>query len=240
MPPGAQVQPFDGLIVQRRARQSGGQLGHLVPAQPAQREVNPVLHAGQQPLGGLVQLASRPPVGQDRRDRVHRQAPQRERQRVERLAVGPLQVLDQDDRGRRRGQLSDHLQQLRADGEGRGGRARPGQDGRHRSPGAAEQLVNQAEVQVGLGLIGPGRQHPHVSQGLPGQRALAHPRVALDGDQPRLAVRHLTQGFRDLIELGHPPDEQVRRHQVATATAFAPSTTVSYTFTTSLATTLQS
>ena len=50
----------------------------------------------QHPLRRLVQAVAGPAVDHDGDDRVDRQPPQHERQRLRRLAVGPLQIIDHD------------------------------------------------------------------------------------------------------------------------------------------------
>ena len=116
VPAGLAVQPSGRLLVQRFGPQRAGQRRDLRRVQPAQREEQPVLHAQQQPLGGLVQAVARSAVGHHGDDRVHRQPPQHEHQRLDRLPVGPLQVIDHDGQ---RGSLlfSHHLQQPGAHGK---------------------------------------------------------------------------------------------------------------------------
>ncbi len=75
--------------------------------------------------------------------------------------IGPLQVIDHDgDRSLGR-EFPHHLEQVGARGEGRLRRAVP--IGRQSRPGhitgGLEQLADEAELQVGLGLIGSGGQH---------------------------------------------------------------------------------
>ena len=190
MPAGAPVQPLDGLIIQRPCGERAGQRRDLPLVQPAQRQPQPVFRAPHQPLSRLVQAGAGPAVDHDGDYRVYRQPPQHERQGLHRLAVGPLQVIDHDRRARGL-QLSQHLQQPRAHCERRGSRARPigergGRDGTSGRPG---QLVNDPEVQIGLGLIATGPQQPrpgHPGQAAPHQGRLPHTRIALDGHQPRL------------------------------------------------------
>jgi hypothetical protein len=105
-----------------------------------------------------------------------------------------LQVIDHDGhccRGLLSLLVAHHLQQPRAHRERRGGRLGLARR-RERREGAssrAEQLVDDPEVQVGLGLAGPGRQHPQAAdpgQAPPHQARLPDPGIALDGHQPRL------------------------------------------------------
>ena len=116
VPAGLAVKPPGRLLIQRFGPQRGGQRRDLRRVQPAQREEQPVLHAQQQPLGGLVQAVAGPAVGHHGDDRVHRQPAQHEHQRLHRLPVGPLQVIDHD--GQHASLLfSHHLQQPGAHGK---------------------------------------------------------------------------------------------------------------------------
>ena len=146
----------------------------------------------------------------------HRQPPQHERQRLHRLAVGPLQVIDEYRRRAHGLLLSHNLEQPRAYRERRDGRAGPLRgDNRLGDPGGGpQQLTDDPEVQVGLGLVTASGQHPQpgrLGQAAPGQGRLAHPRVALDGHQPRLARPDQGDDLRDPGQLRRPAHENVER-----------------------------
>ena len=115
----------------------------------------------------------RAPVGHHGHHRVHRQPPQHERQRLDRLAVGPLQVIDQD-RHRRRGLLlAHHLQQPRAHRERRDGRAGPGRwlTRREAAPAARSSWSTSPKSRSASAWLGPGRQHPQARRPRPGTAA---------------------------------------------------------------------
>ena len=215
--PGAAVQPPHGLLIQRPGRERGRQRRDLIRAQPAQRYEQPVLYAPQQSLRRLVQLVGGPAVDHHGGHRVDRQPPQHERQRLHRPAVGPLQVIDHDGHGPGGLLLSDDFQQPRAHGERRGGRSALAR-GHHRPGRIAarpEQLIDEPELQVGLGLVAPRGQHlqaGNLGQALPRQGRFPHARVALDGHQPRLPRRHPGQDVRDLREFRLSADENLERY----------------------------
>ena len=82
------------------------------------------------------------------------------------------------------------------------------------STGRPEQLIDNSEVQVGLGQAGPGLQHPQacgLGQAAPHQGCFPHPRIALDGYQPRLSRLHPGDYLRQLAAFCRPADENVER-----------------------------
>lgn len=212
MPAGTPVQPLDGLLVQRFRPERGGQRCDLIRGQPVQRYLQPVLDAREHALSRLVQEVAGRAIDHDGEYRIDRQPPQHERQGLRRLPVDPLQIIDHDGQRPRDQLLSDHFEQPRAHGERRGGRAGLGRQ--YRLPGRPEQLIDNPEVQVGLGQAGPGLQHPQacgLGQAAPHQGCFTHPRIAFDGYQPRLSRLHPGDYLRQLAAFCRPADENVER-----------------------------
>ena len=135
--------------------------------------------------------------GEHDEHRLGREPPEREQQRAERRLVGPLGVVEHH-HGRRH--LAEELEQARPDGEVV-----------HAALGRPEQLLGDAEHQVGLRLDRARAQHARAGADLLqepfDEHRLADPGLALDDHEPRrFGQRRAQRG-----QLGDPSDEGTSR-----------------------------
>ena len=141
-----------------------------------------------------------------------------ERERLHGRQVGPLGVVDDDEQRPLATVVLGETEHDLADGQRVGAGAVPMEGGRGGEPGRgglAEQLVDDAEVELALELVATRPQHDRVRRhhGRDGarQRRLPHARVAFDQDQLRGAVqRPFDRAARPRCSVARPTSTSCR------------------------------
>jgi hypothetical protein len=120
-------------------------------------------------------------VGEHQQRAQSADPPPQEGQQVERRPVGPVQVLDHQNRPRPVRRRVQHVQQR---GEQRLPRRVPGQRGGQLAAGLPPDVVQRTQLTRGQQRVARAEEHPHVRPGprreRRDQRGLAHPGLTAD------------------------------------------------------------